>query len=115
MINGVFPLYEHYDPPVEHLTMPVLNIQSSPALSDDSALRFVELPPKGELKTIPGLSHLCMWTKADKFNRLLAEFFNGLSRREERLIGYTGVSIPGCGTNGFKGRATIFAPPFFAE
>jgi pimeloyl-ACP methyl ester carboxylesterase len=87
MINGVFPLYEHYDPPVERLTMPVLNIQSSPVVSEGSAKRFVELLPRGELKTIKGLSHLCMWTKADEFNSLVEDFYRGPSRREERLNG----------------------------
>lgn len=77
--NGVLPLYEHYSPPIEHLTMPVLNIQSSPVVSNTSARRFVEALPNGELKTIRGLSHLCMWTKPDEFNGLVEEFLSTLS------------------------------------
>lgn len=76
--NGVLPLYEHYSLPIEHLTMPVLNIQSSPVVSNASARRLVEALPNGEMKIIEGLSHLCMWTQADEFNGLLGEFLTGL-------------------------------------
>lgn len=78
MLNGVLLIYENYSLPIEHLTMPVLNIQSSPVVSLDSAQRFVNALPCGELKVLPGKAHLCMWTHAAEFNQLMEEFYNSL-------------------------------------
>ncbi len=78
LLNGVLPIYENYFLPIKHLTMPVLNIQSSPVVSLDSAQRFVNALPRGELKILPGKAHLCMWTHAAEFNQLMEEFYAGL-------------------------------------
>ncbi|MBU0926856.1 MAG: alpha/beta hydrolase [Spirochaetes bacterium] len=82
--NGVLPLYERYDLPVRQLTMPVLNINSSPVVSLDSARRFVEALPHGYLREIPGYCHLCMWTRPAEFNALMEEFYSRIMPADAR-------------------------------
>ena len=72
--NGVVPLYDGYLLPDRRLTMPVLNIHSSPVVREYSSRRWVDLLPNGRLAVIPGDTHLCMWSKAAEFELILEEF-----------------------------------------
>ncbi len=75
MQNGVIPLYENYNPHIESLKMPVLNIQSSPIVKYKSAKAFIDSLAKGELRYIPGNSHLCMYIYPDIFNLFMDNFY----------------------------------------
>ena len=78
LLNGVVPIWRDYQLSAEHLPMPILNILSSPAVSLDSARRFVDVLPRAELRVLPGKAHLCMWTHAAQFNRMMDEFYERL-------------------------------------
>lgn len=75
LLNGVIPIYENYDLHIPALKMPVLNIQSSPVVSDDSAEKFINSLPNGEIKYIPGNSHLCMYVYSEIFNLFMDAFY----------------------------------------
>lgn len=75
LINGVIPIYENYNLHIPSLTMPLLNIQSSPVVSDNSAEIFIHSLPNGEIKYIPGNSHLCMYVYPEIFNLFMDAFY----------------------------------------
>ena len=77
--NGILPMSgknAHYQQFIDHLTMPILNIHSSPTVDRISAEQFTRLLPDGTIKCLEATAHFNMYHCAGEFNRIMARFLD---------------------------------------